>query len=74
MRLINAMLTAEDQEGFTAATRALDRLLTAGRYVIPVWYTDHSRLAHVKEIHYPERLPVYGDWIGFLPDTWWYAE
>ncbi len=71
--MVDAMLRAEDQEGFIAATRALDRLLTAGRYVIPVWYTDHSRLAHVKEIHFPERLPVYGDWVGFLPDTWWYA-
>ena len=18
------------------------------------------------------RLPMYGDWIGFLPDVWWY--
>ncbi|WP_300513145.1 extracellular solute-binding protein [Aliiroseovarius sp.] len=72
--MIDEMLRAEDQDGFTAATRALDRLLTAGRYVIPVWYTDHSRLAHVKEIRFPERLPVYGDWIGFLPDVWWYEE
>ncbi len=72
--MVDQMLRAEDQEGFVAATRALDRLLTAGRYVIPVWYTDHSRLAHVKEIHFPERLPVYGDWVGFLPDVWWYAE
>lgn len=72
--MIDAMLTAEDQEGFIAATRALDRLLTAERYVIPTWYTDHSRLAHVKEIHFPERLPIYGDWAGFLPDVWWYAD
>ncbi len=65
--MVDQMLRAEDQEGgFVAATRALDRLLTAGRYVIPVWYTDHSRLAHVKEIHFPpERLPVYGDWSVF---------
>jgi peptide/nickel transport system substrate-binding protein len=71
---MDAMLTATDPEAFTAATRALDRVLTAGRYVIPVWYSDVSRLAYRSNLHYPERLPVYGDWPGFQPDTWWQQE
>ena len=71
---IDAMLTATDREGLITATRALDRVLTAGRYVIPVWYSDVSRLAWRSDLHYPERLPVYGDWPGFQPDTWWYQE
>lgn len=72
--MIDAMLTAQSQEDFRAATKALDRLLTAGRYVIPIWYADVSRLAHVKELHYPEVLPMYGDWLGFQPEVWWYEE
>jgi peptide/nickel transport system substrate-binding protein len=52
--------------------KALDRILTAGRYVIPIHTSSFSRLAHVKEIKYPDRLPMYGDWIGFLPNVWWY--
>ena len=72
--LIEEMLTADSQEDFQAATKALDRVLTAGRYVIPIWYSDVSRVAHVKELHYPETLPMYGDWLGFQPELWWYEE
>ncbi len=72
--MITNMLTAESQDDFRAATKALDRLLTAGRYVIPIWYSDISRLAHVKELRFPDRLPMYGDWLGFQPDVWWYQE
>jgi peptide/nickel transport system substrate-binding protein len=72
--MIQAMLTAQTPEQFTAAVHALDRVLTAGRYVVPIWYSDKSRIAHVKELRYPETLPIYGDWIGFQPDVWWYQE
>ncbi|MBP9182580.1 MAG: ABC transporter substrate-binding protein [Fuscovulum sp.] len=69
--MIAAMVKAPDVAEFTAATQALDRLLTAGRYVIPIWYADRSRLAYRKGLRYPDRIPLYGDWLGFLPDTWW---
>lgn len=72
--MIDKMLSATSREDSLAATKALDRILTAGRYVIPFWYADISRIAHAKELHYPEQLPMYGDWQGFLPDTWWYEE
>lgn len=70
--IVAAMVKAPDNAEFTAATRALDRILTSGRYVIPIWYSDLSRLAYSADLHYPEKLPLYGDWTGFLPDTWWY--
>jgi peptide/nickel transport system substrate-binding protein len=70
--MIAAMLKAPTAEDFTAATRALDRVLTSGRYVIPIWYSDVSRLAYSADLKYPERIPLYGDWTGFLPDIWWY--
>ena len=47
-------------------------ILIAGRYVIPTHTNNISRLAHVKEIKFPDHLPMYGDWIGFLPDVWWF--
>lgn len=72
--MIQTMLNAKSREEFIAATRALDRVLTTGRYVIPLWYSDHSRIAHAAQLHYPERLPIYGDWIGFQPDVWWWQE
>jgi peptide/nickel transport system substrate-binding protein len=72
--MIATMVAARDQDDFIAAVQALDRILTTGRYVIPIWYSDVSRLAHRKELKYPERLPLYGDWPGFQPEVWWYQE
>ncbi len=73
--MINHLLTSTSQDDFRAATKALDRILTAGRYVIPIWMSGPSRIAHKKELRYPmDRLPMYGDWIGFQPDVWWYKE
>lgn len=70
--MVGEMLTAESQDDYRAAVRALDRVLTSGRYVIPIWYSPVSRIAHVRELQFPETLPIYGDWLGFQPDVWWY--
>lgn len=72
--MITTMLTSQSRETFLAATRALDRVLASGRYVVPIWTRKVSTVAHVKELKYPERLPIYGDWLGFQPDVWWYEE
>ncbi|MEM6634901.1 MAG: extracellular solute-binding protein [Pseudomonadota bacterium] len=72
--MIEHMLTSSSREEFLAAVRALDRILTAGRYVIPIYQWNISRIAHAAELKYPDRLPMYGDWIGFQPDVWWYEE
>ncbi len=72
--MINAILSASSQDDFVAATRALDRVLTSGRYVIPFWHSPVSRLAHVKELKKPATTQIYGDWIGYMPDVWWFEE
>ena len=70
--MIDAMLTAPDRAAFTAATRALDRVLTAGRYVIPIHRYAVGRIAHKADLAYPvDNLPIYGDGIHFLPTVWW---
>ena len=59
---IDALLNGESQDDFRAAAKALDRVLTTGRYVIPIWYSLVSRLAHKKELKYPEgKTQMYGD-------------
>lgn len=72
--LIDTLLTSEDHADFLAAAQALDRVLTTGRYVIPIYQWNISRIAHSKNLHYPEKLPLFGDWPGWQPDVWWYAE
>nr|WP_247651033.1 extracellular solute-binding protein [Roseovarius autotrophicus] len=70
--MIGAMLTARTQDEFIAATRALDRVLTAGRYVIPIHQYAVGRIAHRVDLTYLEdRLPIYGDGLHFLPEVWW---
>lgn len=72
--LVEEMLTSSSQEDYVSAVNALDRVLTTGRYVVPVWYSPVSNIAHDSNLHYPDRLPIYGDYLGFLPDVWWYEE
>ncbi len=72
--MIDAMLASDSREDFVAATRALDRVLTAGRYVIPIWSFDVGRIAHVSALKYPETLPIYGDGPQYMPEVWWYAD
>jgi peptide/nickel transport system substrate-binding protein len=72
--MITTMVSAKDRTEFVAATQALDRILTTGRYVVPMWYSGVSRLAHAKQLRFPQTLPLYGDWLGFQPEVWWYQE
>ncbi|NCT11663.1 MAG: ABC transporter substrate-binding protein, partial [Rhodobacterales bacterium] len=72
--LINVLLTSEEQSDFLAAAQALDRVLTTGRYVIPIYQWNISRIAHARSLHYPEALPLFGDWPGWQPDVWWYED
>ncbi len=72
--MIDAMLNAQSREDFIAATRALDRVLTTGRYVIPIQQYAVGRIAHVKEITFPkDTIPIYGDGVHFLPHVWWHT-
>ena len=72
--MINEILNAKSRDDFIAATRALDRILTTGRYVIPIYQWPVSHLAHDRRLRFPERIPIYGDWIVWQPDVWWFEE
>jgi peptide/nickel transport system substrate-binding protein len=73
--VIATMLTARSQEDAAAAAQALDRLLTAGRYVVPFWFADRNLIVHRKELKQPKTVQLYGDWgNSYLPALWWYEE
>ncbi len=74
MAMIDRILNAESREDFIAATRALDRILTTGRYVAPIYQFTESRIAHAKELKYPDYIPIYGDWIDWQPLVWWWED
>jgi peptide/nickel transport system substrate-binding protein len=58
--MIEEVLHAEDKEGFVAAVRALDRLLIAGRYIVPLYHAPGQWLARWKHIGRPEATSLYG--------------
>jgi len=70
--LLSELMEAKSETQLLAITRAMDRVLTAGRYVIPIYYDNVSRVAHKSDIRFPSYTPIYGDRIGFLPDVWWH--
>jgi peptide/nickel transport system substrate-binding protein len=50
-----------------AATRALDRLLMAGCYAIPLFSVPAQWLARWTRVARPQRTAL----VGYLPETWW---
>lgn len=67
--LIDKIIFAEDRAALVAASRALDRVLLWGHYLVPQWHSPVSRIAYWNVIDYPRPTPDYN--IGF-PDLWWY--
>lgn len=72
--MIGHLLTSTDNDDFLAAARALDRVLTSGRYVIPIYQWNISRIAYDRRLRHPETMPIFGDWPGWQPDVWWSEE
>ena len=70
--LIEKIVFAEDRDALAAATRALDRVLLWGQYMIPQLYTPTERIAWWKgEVTPPDPLPSHQ--VGF-PTVWWDPE
>jgi peptide/nickel transport system substrate-binding protein len=65
--MIEAMLKARDRDSFVSATRALDRVLLSGDYVIPLFYLPRQWVAHWRDLKRPEKTPLY----GYQIETWW---
>lgn len=65
--LVEHVIAAETREDLVAATRALDRALLWGHYVIPHFHAGVTRVAYWDKLSHPEPLPPYG--IAF--DAWW---
>jgi peptide/nickel transport system substrate-binding protein len=65
--MIAAMLAATSRLDFVAATRALDRVLLSGFYVVPLYFPPVQWVAHWTRIEHPSRTSLF----GYLPETWW---
>jgi peptide/nickel transport system substrate-binding protein len=65
--MIAALLRARDRPAFIAAVRALDRVLMAGFYAIPVLNAADEWIARWNRIERPSTTALTGS----LPESWW---
>ena len=71
-KLIERLIFAKDRSDLVAATRALDRVLLAGHYVVPQFYSPVDRVAWWDKFNRPARLPKHaGSTASFLQVWWW---
>lgn len=66
--LIEKIIFAKGRDELVAATHALDRVLLAHNYVIPLFYRGEATIAVSSKFDHPSELPTYA--IGF-PSIWW---
>ncbi len=65
--LIELISTAPNRESLIQRTRALDRALIWGQYVIPQWHFAADRIVYWDRYGIPETIPRQGVQL----DTWW---
>ena len=67
--LLDRIALADNRADLNIACRALDRVLRAGRYWIPMWYSGSARIAYWDVFSRPEQTPKFGTG---APGTWWW--
>lgn len=67
--LINQVVFANSRERLVAASRALDRVMLWGNYVVPLWTYGRVRTARWDRFGHPDPLPKYG--AAAFPTLWW---
>lgn len=65
--LVESLINADSRQSLVAHTRALDRVLLWGFYVVPNWHIKTWRVAYWNHIGHPDTPPKYD--IGI--NTWW---
>lgn len=65
--LVNLVIQAPTREELVHRTRALDRVLLHGHYVVPNWYLPKDRIAYWSFLQRPETVPKNGVDVN----NWW---
>ncbi|MFC4260484.1 extracellular solute-binding protein [Marinobacter lacisalsi] len=67
--LVELVIQAPDREALIHRTRALDRVLLHGHYVVPNWHLSMDRIAYWSFLERPSTTPKNGVDV----DNWWYG-
>ncbi len=68
--LVEKLILAQTRKDLVSWTRALDRVLLWGFYVIPQWHISADRVAYWDKFGTPAKIPLS----GVQTDTWWVKE
>ncbi len=71
-RLIERLIYATDRADLVAATRALDRALLWGHYVVPQFYAPADRIAYWDRFGRPTKLPGHVSAQAAFLQVWWH--
>ena len=66
-QLVEGLIQADSRAELITHTRALDRVLRAGHYLVPNYHTSMYRVAYWDKFAHPEQSPKYD--LGLY--TWW---
>ena len=70
--LLQKIVTATTRQELSAATRALDRVLTNGHYSVPQYYGDAFLIGYRPgQFVLPDVIPPYYDAGNWAMSTWW---
>jgi len=65
--MIKHLVSARTRSDLVTATRAMDRVLQWGHYVVPLFHLRKDRLAYRDKFGFPVPSPLQ----GYQLDTWW---
>lgn len=68
--IIKNIVTSKERTTLVANTKALDRILMAGNYVVPLYHLKKDMIAYWKGFHHPKLTPNIESRI----ESWWYAD
>ena len=70
-KLVETLVVAQSREEVVQTSRALDRILLAQQYIIPLWHSPTERVAYWDRLGRPAKLPSLSTG---LFKVWWYDE
>ena len=69
--IIERILQVRSRDELQLATRALDRVLRHGWYMVPQFHSSSYRVAFDWRLRHPGVLPLFYDPQSWLLETWW---
>lgn len=71
-KLIDKVIYSKNRASLINATKALDRILLDGFYLVPNWYTNNHRIAYKNIFDKPDKMPLYYQTESYILSTWWH--